>query len=445
MECKCPELKEFEFILNLDIEKLHNIQLVGLKNGNENLIKVGSNIWISESVSQEVYILEWLALFENIINEIKSELCPCLQNKIDTVKFVIVDSSTNDYIQNSPAILQAWVNPGFNIININFGQFYWLLEDPSRSYNSLKETVYHELIHIFESCPPCRDEKIIKQVNDKIDELSREYNNFIKEIKEFTRNFTENIIKNLPDSGSSFCESELIKYIKTYGIDFLDMYDFDYAYTNAHEFLASMSEQLCSTSLGVFNPRLVRDFESINDNCKDYVVNKFLDYKTQYLIDFNKRFRDLQIRLCSIWNELYSSSDNCNESFTNNTYEISFYSTGRDKNYCATKYLVEIRPKNTGCCKQVSDDITGSMFRIGEITRQNECDCDFLWNRIEYDADTLLDNCRGPFGEQQYLKGDIINLIIDIENQVISAINNKYTGKIKIIRDLSEKSTPCSK
>ena len=86
MECKCQNLINLTFTLNVDLAKFHSGNIITY-NGSR-IALINNNIYKCANVDLPIEIN-----IQNIISEIKAEFCQCLQSRIDMIKFIVVDKS----------------------------------------------------------------------------------------------------------------------------------------------------------------------------------------------------------------------------------------------------------------------------------------------------------------------------------------------------------------
>ena len=476
MECKCPNLINLTFTLNVDLAKFHSGNII--TNNGSRIALINNNIYkcANADLPGEINI-------QNIISEIKAEFCQCLQSRIDMIKFIVVDKSCVDL---DWAV--ASVEHCSNRVSINADKLR-----SATDLTDLKSTLLHEIVHIFEFCSPCRNSDISNIVEQETDQLYKSFSNNIKEFYNTLDSLRQelldlfqnqlNVLESLPFPDDSDYNKDIYIHIPKYKINtkptFIKSYDkgrlyrksqqtcviafmlaggidniisfmedrFLYASPNIGgraEFLAAFTQIFCSESNNAVSVAFQNILENIEEfeECADSIRSN-----TNLLISlirqrFDQNFFSIARKICDLWTKISTNNTDCDFNF-NNEYSLKLDCVNTDQKNCCLTYNIYIKAADGACCKSSNNTSKGYIL-IGTITKQNSCDCEFMYisNNNSKALEKMLTNCCEDKLSSEYQEQNNNALLEDIENQIISVINSQ--NQIKVIRDLPEKSNPCS-
>ena len=476
MECKCPNLINLTFTLNVDLAKFHSGNII--TNNGSRIALINNNIYkcANADLPTEINI-------QNIISEIKAEFCQCLQSRIDMIKFIVVDKSCVDL-----GWAGASVEHCSNRVSINADKLR-----SATDLTDLKSTLLHEIVHIFEFCSPCRNSDISNIVEQETDQLYKSFSNNIKEFYNTLDSLRQelldlfqnqlNVLESLPFPDDSDYNKDIYIHIPKYKINtkptFIRSYDkgrlyrksqqtcfiafmlaggidniisfmedrFLYASPNIGgraEFLAAFTQIFCSESnnaVSVAFQNILEEFEEFEE-CADSIRSN-----TNLLISlirqrFDQNFFSIARKICDLWTKISTNNTDCDFNF-NNEYSLKLDCVNTDQKNCCLTYNIYIKAADGACCKSSNNTSKGYIL-IGTITKQNSCDCEFMYisKNNSKALEKMLTNCCEDKLSSEYQEQNNNALLEDIENQIISVINSQ--NQIKVIRDLPEKSNPCS-
>ena len=210
------------------------------------------------------------------------------------------------------------------------------------------------------------------------------------------------------------------------------------------EFLAAFTQIFCSESNNAVSVAFQNILENIEEfeECADSIRSN-----TNLLISlirqrFDQKFFSIARRICDLWTKISTNNTDCDFNF-NNEYSLKLDCVNTDQKNCCLTYNIYIKAADGACCKSSNNTSKGYIL-IGTITKQNSCDCEFMYisKNNSKELEKMLTNCCEDKLFSHYEEQNNNALLEDIENQIISVINSQ--NQIKVIRDPPEKSNPCS-
>lgn len=426
MACKCDlKLEDKKFKLNIDLAKfkaldLDNADVVGsVKDSGFRptpLRNLGNNIYSTINASPT---FGYAAKFQEAIAQLKNSFsCACLNSKMDLIKFIIADRRDSFLLRNSRRDAGG-IAPGCTpivIIDLNNTLAY--------SIDEVREMLIHEVIHVMESCSPCRSQTKNDLFSEQKKLLYRQYKLIHRDIINFHKQFTKNLIdNNIIKFKEGYEEYHLSSIIDQASADII----YNYALRNDREFLATLGQSFCFAEISndlFISPTLY--------TIKDPDVTPET-LRALYVHQFNLRYKNLIARICELFNKIQSNQDNCDESVSSGI-ECSLTLSCASRiliglSLCCNSYDIYLDiDSDAGCCSADKSDQKKNPILVGSISLLNQCQCYYRYSSnidIQKIINFLNNCCLGNDPYSINTNSDSAkNFTEDLSNQIYNNLKN---------------------